>query len=98
MIILKKSTRKGKKYMAILSDGTKVHFGAKGYSDYTKHKNEERKKSYIARHRPREDWSMRGIQTAGWWAYYLLWNKKSIKASIKDIERRFGVSISNEIK
>lgn len=98
MIILKKSTRKDKKYMAIMSDGYKVHFGAKGYSDYTKNKDEERKKAYIARHRVNEDWDRSGLQTPGFWSRYLLWNKKTIRASIKDIENRFGVRISNEIK
>jgi len=31
-----------KKFRAILEDGRTVDFGARGYSDYTKHKNPSR--------------------------------------------------------
>ena len=39
-----------KKFRAILEDGRTVDFGASGYSDYTKHKNPSRMRSYILRH------------------------------------------------
>ncbi len=41
-IILKRSTRKGKKYMVEIDSKT-IHFGAKGYEDYTIHHDEARK-------------------------------------------------------
>lgn len=54
----KRSTNKGKKYMVEVSykDGDKirkkkVHWGAKGYSDYTKHKDEARRKRFQKRHK-----------------------------------------------
>ena len=37
-IYLKKSTRGDKKFMVTVND-KKIHFGASGYSDYTKHKD-----------------------------------------------------------
>ena len=90
---LKKSTRKDKKYMVILPEGKTVHFGADGYSDYTKHKDPERKKRYIARHKENEKWGKRGIDTAGFWSRWILWNIPTLKDSIKDIEKRFNITI-----
>ena len=50
MIEVTKSNAKGKKYTATLPSGKKVHFGAKGYQDYTQHGDEARRKNYLARH------------------------------------------------
>ena len=47
--ILRSPDRK-KKFRAILGDGRTVDFGASGYSDYTKHKNPSRMRSYVLRH------------------------------------------------
>lgn len=91
--ILTRSPQAGKKFRVTFPDGGKVDFGAKGYEDYTMHKNEKRKASYIARHRPRENWTSTGIKTAGFWSLWLLWNKKTINESIKDIENNFSVHI-----
>ena len=66
-----------------------VHFGAMGYEDYTTHKDEKRKASYLARHRTKEDWTLSGVDTAGFWARHLLWNEPSLTASVADINKRF---------
>ena len=89
-IKLKRSNRANKKYMVTIKNKT-IHFGAKGMSDYTIHKNDERKKRYIKRHRKNENWTKSGIITAGFWSRWLLWNKKTISASKKYIEKRFNV-------
>ncbi len=39
------------KYYIITKSGRKVLFGAAGYSDFTKHKDEDRKQRYISRHK-----------------------------------------------
>jgi|TARA_R110000851_G_scaffold331363_2_gene505397 hypothetical protein len=39
-----------KKFRATIEDGRTVDFGASGYSDYTKHKNPSRMRSYVLRH------------------------------------------------
>ena len=39
-----------KKFRAILENGKTVDFGARGYSDYTKHKTPSRMRSYVLRH------------------------------------------------
>ena len=56
-IIIKKSSKDGKKYDAVIDGKKTVSFGATGYSDFTKHKDEDRKKNYIARHKPNQDWT-----------------------------------------
>ena len=84
-----KSTRAGKKYMAAIEDGPTVHFGATGYEDYTQHGDEKRKASYLARHEARETWALQGVGSAGFWARWLLWNKRSLTASINDVNKRF---------
>ena len=89
LISIKPSNASGKKYTAKfrINDKNKtVHFGATGYSDYTKHHDEERKKRYLARHK-KEDWT--DPTKAGTLARYILWNKKTITASIADYKRRF---------
>ena len=87
-ITIQKSSRAGKKYMAKVGDKT-VHFGATGYEDYTTHKDEKRKAAYLARHRTKEDWTLSGVDTAGFWARHLLWNEPSLTASVADINKRF---------
>jgi hypothetical protein len=84
---VKPSPRKDKKYVAEFDDGTKTHFGAKGMSDFTKHGDEDRKASYIARHRPNEDWN--NPTKAGTLSRFLLWNKPTLSASITDFKKRF---------
>lgn len=46
------SDRKGKKKMVLVKRGDKVklvHFGQKGYEDFTQHKDKARRKNYLAR-------------------------------------------------
>lgn len=93
---LKKSNRKGKRYQVKLPSGKIIHFSSNG-ENYTMHKNKERKDKYINRHKSREDWTKSGIDTAGFWAYWISWNKPTIKESIKDVEKQFGINIKNKI-
>lgn len=69
---------------------TLLKIGSYPHSDYIKSEGDnERKKAYIKRHKPREDWSIGGVLTRGFWSKHLLWNKKTLKESIKDIEQIF---------
>lgn len=91
---IKPSTKPKKKYEAVIvsKDTDKidtVHFGDKEYSDFTKSKDINKKRLYLLRHEKNEDWSIDGIKSAGFWARWILWNKTSIRKSIKDINRRF---------
>jgi len=100
-IVYSKATAEGKKYKAELFSREKrektIQFGQEGASDFTKHKNEKRKKNYLARHRPTEDWSRSGMDTAGFHSRFLSWNKPTLEESMRDIERRFGVEVVNKI-
>lgn len=92
--VLLKSNRKGKKFMVFnVETGKVIHFGSKPYSDMTIHKNEDIKKRYIFRHRKNENWEKSGIDSAGFWSRYILWNLPSLDGSIKDTEKRFGIKI-----
>ena len=66
-----------------------IKFGASGYGDYTTGTTDYQKNNYISRHKSREDWTESGYFTAGFWSRWILWNKKTIKESIKDINERF---------
>jgi hypothetical protein len=92
---LEKATERGKKYKVILNvDGQEqtVSFGAKGMSDYTKNKDEKRKENYLTRHREREDWSKRGLLTAGFWAKHLLWgDTTSLEKNLELTKKRFNL-------
>lgn len=92
LLHIKKSTRSGKKRMAVFENletgRTKtIHFGAAGMSDYTIHKDKERKKRYLARHKSRENWN--NPITAGALSRWILWNKPSYRESVNDYKRRF---------
>lgn len=101
-IYLAPSTRKTKKWMVYVShkgSNRTIHFGAKGMSDYTIHKDKQRQKRYIARHSGMgETWSKKGIQTAGFWSRWLLWGLPDLDKSIRMIERKFGVEITKVTK
>lgn len=77
----------------VIVDNKTIHFGDSTMEDYTIHKDSQRQKNYVSRHHKRENWTKSGIQTAGFWSYWLLWNKPSLKASIRDIEKRFKIKI-----
>ena len=86
-IIISKSKNINKKFDARIDGKKTVSFGAAGYSDYSVHKDPERKQRYIDRHKSREDWS--DHTTAGFFAKNILWNKPTITESIKDTNNRF---------
>lgn len=100
-----RSSNKDKKYDAIFlvnDKEKKVSFGASGYRDYTLVNDKDSKfylpkildrnvvkASYIRRHREKENWN--NPLTAGALSRYILWNKKTLNASIKDFKQRFKV-------
>ena len=64
-VAISKSKNSSKQYDARI-DGTKtISFGQKGASDFTKHKDPQRKYRYIDRHTAREDWTNSGAKTEG---------------------------------
>jgi len=69
-----KSNRKFKKLQVCVKDNSKniknIHFGDKRYSDFTIHKDKERRKSFRARHKCDE---VKDKLTARYWACEELW-------------------------
>ena len=87
------SHKQEKKYTAVFEkDGREktISFGAVGYPDFTQPPHDEkRKERYLNRHSKREDWN--NPLTAGSLSKHILWNKPSLKESIKDFKNKFGV-------
>jgi hypothetical protein len=91
-ISVKKSDKTGKKYMAIIDGKKTIHFGQSGASDFTIHKDLERKQRYINRHKKREEHIWDNPTTPSFWAKNLLWNKETLKESINDINKRYNIN------
>lgn len=65
------SPRKDKKFRILNPETNKyVDFGQMGFQDFTKHKDEERKKRFRIRN---ARWSKSPKYSASWLSYYLLW-------------------------
>ena len=93
---IKTSTKGNAKYVACFYNKSKKlvktsRFGAKGYSDFTKHKNTKRKQRYINRHKSRENWTRSGMTSAGALSRWILWNKPSLRNSITNYKSRFNL-------
>jgi hypothetical protein len=89
VVVIRKSSKADKKYEAVIDGRKTVPFGAKGYSDFTLHKDPERKQRYIQRHQNNEDWSKTGINTPGFYAKHVLWNKDTIQKSVTDLNKKY---------
>ena len=83
-IVIKKSHNQNKKFMALIDDKKTIHFGAK-HEDYTHHKDDKRKKAYLARHK--HDNAQNPY--AGFYATNLLWHKPTLKESIQSTNNKF---------
>lgn len=95
-VVFEYSDRKDKRYVVTIVDqesgkAKTVHFGSPDHENYTIHKDHSRKVNYLKRHAPREDWTVQGIFSAGFWSRWMLWNKESIAESMADIEKRFPI-------
>jgi hypothetical protein len=93
VVLLTPSKSSSKKWSVNIDGSKTIQFGANGYDDYTIHKDSERKERYVERHKHRENWTKSGLYTAGFWSRWLLWNKPSLRASIKDTEQKFNLRI-----
>ena len=72
--------------MAKIDDKKTIHFGAKLYEDYTIHRDDKRKKAYLARHK-HDNYT--DPLYPSFYATNLLWNKPTLKESIVDINRKY---------
>jgi len=85
------SDKPGKKYTAkfVLNDKVKlIHFGAKGYEDYTTHKDKKRRDQYRARHA--KD-NLTNPMSPGALSWFILWGDSTdINRNISAYRRRFN--------
>jgi hypothetical protein len=79
-----KSDKPNKIYYIITNDNKKVYFGATGNFDFTIHKDEARKQGHIDRHKNNKNWTKSGIDSAGFWSRWLLWNLPTISSSYQE--------------
>ena len=97
---LYKSSNDNKKFMVKFLNQTTgrintIHFGASAYpNDYTITNNDEKKALYKLRH---ANDNINDLSYAGAWSMHVLWNKKSIEESIKDMEKRFKINITDRM-
>ena len=80
------------KYKAIFdNDGRQktTKFGASGMDDYTITHDKEQRDRYRRRHA--KDLKTGDTTRAGFLAWYILWNKPTIEASIADYRRKFNL-------
>ena len=70
-----------------------LKIGSRAHESFPDHKDEARKLRYIGRHRPREDWSADGVNTAGFWARAILWNLPTVRESAKKTGQQLGVPV-----
>jgi len=94
-MIVKKSTKPGKKLMAIFTRDngrTKTtHFGAAGMDDYTLKKNKAQRARYRQRHK--RDLKTNDPTRAGYLSYHLLWgDSTSLRTNISSYKKRFNLS------
>ncbi len=85
------SDKPGKKYTAKFLHNGKVkliHFGAKGYEDYTTHKDKKRRDQYRARHA--KD-NLTNPMSPGALSWFILWGDSTdINRNISAYRRRFN--------
>jgi len=93
LLSVEPSDKQDKKFKATFQNdnGRKktVHFGAKGYDDFTISNSVEQKNRYRQRHA--KDLKTNDPTKAGYLSYYLLWNKPTLTASISDYRKKFDL-------
>jgi len=87
-MLIQKSTRKGKRFMAIFKNGKVVHFGSSVGKSYIDHNDKVKRAAYLARHRVNENW--KDGYSAGALSRFILWGDyTSIDGNIAAYKRMF---------
>ena len=77
-----------KRFKAYFSDGKTARFGQTNpkKGKFIDHKDKELKKNYIKRHL--KDLETNDYRRAGYLSMFLLWNKSTLRESVKDFNKR----------
>jgi len=88
MLISIKEINENKRFIALFSNGKKTKFGQTNSKKgtYIDHNDKELKKNYIKRHL--KDLRTNDYTRPGYLSIFLLWNKETLKESIKDFNKR----------
>ena len=84
-VIIQQSNAKHKRFVAKFPNQT-THFGLKGGETYLEHGDDKTKHNYLKRHRVNENWG--DYTSAGSLARNILWNKRTLKASINNLNSK----------
>jgi hypothetical protein len=92
---INKSPKKDKKFRATFKDRKgkvikQTDFGFAGASDFTIHKDKDRRTRYRKRHK--KDLDTKDFTRAGYLSFYVLWGDSSdLQTAIKDYKKRFNL-------
>lgn len=86
---LKSDEKKYEAFFLVNGKQKKQKFGAEGMSDYTIHKDVERRNRYISRHY--KDLDTDDPTRAGYLSMFILWNKPSLRKSVEDYKTRLKI-------
>ncbi len=93
-MVVKKSTKPGKKYVAVFTDSSsgrkkETNFGSAGMTDYLLSKDKNRRARYRSRHQ--KDLQTKDPTRAGFLSMYLLWGAStSLRTNVSAYKKRFG--------
>lgn len=86
---LKGDEKKHKAFFVVDGKRKEQKFGAEGMSDYTIHKDIDRRNRYISRHY--KDLDTGDPTRAGYLSMFILWNKPSFRKSVEDYKTRLRI-------
>ncbi len=93
-----KSDKQDKKYYIITKDNKRVYFGQANASDFTQHKNKDRKNRYIKRHEKNESkfGNKSGINTPSFGLYTCYGINQALNKVMRILKNGFYNKISIE--
>ena len=94
--ILKKSEKKGKRFVIIMQDrGHRHDFGSDVGKTYIDGRTEKEKEAWIARHRVNKNWDNK--HSSIYYSRMLLWTEPTLKKNIKALEKKDKIKIKVEL-
>ena len=102
LVKVEDSKAKGKRYTAIFRDSKtgrekRVNFGDASMENFTIHKDPERRKRYLNRHKSRENWN--DPVSPGALSRWILWgDSSSFSKSVADYRKRFKLKSGRSMK
>jgi len=86
LVCVEEVNEKNKRFKAYFSDGTTTKFSQAGSKTNLDHNDEKLKTNYIKRHK--KDLRTNDYKRSGFFSIFIAWNKRNLKDSIKDFNRR----------